>query len=360
MDNAKKPPIASDELRVLAGKMLRGMTVTIFHRLMQPDVAKAPSKYRSTTYTVDVPIPKTIEDAAIDEYVWLTPEDRPGDAEPFPEDGRNGCDQYEYSYVDISGDPDPEEPTKSRRTRPSVRGSSDRSSISGSRSEEKERVRAASREVAEDCTRWPEVLCTGNVALDAVNLEALIHYYQTTFGHLGGGTDLKKHIAGMLLTLNSDMEAVQSRSDLPNGKAWVRARHLVIAELDGYRSASLGFSQTFVRETKLAFQGDTIPMWQRDAHAQAISRMKLQTSGVDVRTLGKEKPPRDQQRRDPPKSEKTPAQTGAPTGGNPNGGAQTPSGRRRPAVRPPPSQQDREAQSRRDKARARGEDPEDF
>ena len=298
MDNATKPPLTPEELRVLGKKMLVGQTITVFFRLSQPDASIPAAKYTSVMYTVDVSMPKTVVNAAEDEYVWLSPEDRPHESEPFPEDGRHGCDLYEYSYVDISGDPEPEEPAKSRRVRPSQRGSSEGSTKSGS--EVRERVRADTREVAEDCARWPEVLCTGNEALDTVNLIGLIAYYEKTFGHLGGGGDLKKHIGNLLTTLSSDMEAVASRPDLPNSKSWVRARHLVISELDGYRSTALGFSAAFVRETKLAYQGDTIPVWQREAHAQAIGRMKLQTSGVDVRTLGQKKETREAPRRSPP------------------------------------------------------------
>ena len=257
MENATKPPIAMDDLRVLAKKMKVGMTVHLFFRKKHhSDVA---SVYKSATYRVDVSMPAIISDASVDEYAWLSPEERPDDSEPFPEDGLHGCDLYEYSYVDISGEPDPDPvDSKSRRCRPSQRGSTDRSSKSGDR-EPEVRLRAGSREVAEDCSMWSEVLCTDNEALNAVNLESMMSYFKTTFGGLGAGNaDLKKSIAVTLKSLGDDMEAVMSAPSLAKNKSWVRARHRFISELDGYRSASMGFSQTLVRETKLAYEGETI------------------------------------------------------------------------------------------------------
>ena len=106
MENATKPPIAMNDLRVLAKKMKVGMTVHLFFRKKHhSDVA---SVYKSATYRVDVSMPAIISDASVDEYAWLSPEERPDDSEPFPEDGLHGCDLYEYSYVDISGGPDPD------------------------------------------------------------------------------------------------------------------------------------------------------------------------------------------------------------------------------------------------------------
>ena len=133
-DNPSKPPLDASALLNLSKKLKKETSVVVFWRERDatPGAAKAP--YVRQDYLVDAPRRTVIVDSANDEHVWLSPKDRPDDAEPFPEDGRNENDHYEYSYVDVSGEPDAEPPVtkKATRTRPSSKARSETTDDGGS------------------------------------------------------------------------------------------------------------------------------------------------------------------------------------------------------------------------------------
>ena len=285
-DDPNYPVMGSTVLRAKATSMGKAHIVSLFWRLHSPTGPKDP--FIRANFIVDVPRKKTVVVPKDDEYVWLVPEHSNLDAEPFPQDGRHGCDTYEYSYVDISGEPEPDpEPVvavvkKTARTRPSMH-SLGRESDDGTASTTTSAltlasapvVRADTRLIAEDPVQWAGVLHTGDRALNVVNLGRLEDYYKATFGNLGADASQKEMVAHITQTLYEDMRAVMADASFIRGEYWVKARCRDIHKLSMLRNLKVGYPKELVREMNQAYEETTIPEWQRAIHTEACQRVKI-------------------------------------------------------------------------------------
>ena len=287
-DDPRHSILSPADLLAKAKTMLKDQLVTVFWRLR--DTTGPPAPFVRANFIVDCPRKKIIKDPKDDEYVWLIPEDNHDDCEPFPQDGRHDCDEYEYSYVDVTGEPaepEPEPPKKPARTRPSsvsqARGESERALDAVWPSPGVAPRRADTRLVAEDPAEWADVLHTGDRSLDIVNLRGLETYYSTTFGHLGVDATQKEMIALVIKTLSEDMEAVMTDPSFCTSQHWVKARCRSIHKLSMIRNAKVGYPKELVREMNQAYEETTIPEWQRVIHSEACQRVKITSWKPDTR-----------------------------------------------------------------------------
>ena len=277
-------------VRIKAASMCKGNLVSVFWRLRHPTGARTEPFVRAN-FVVETPRKKGVHlDPANDDYVWLIPENSNTEAEPFPQDGLHGCDTYEYSYVDVTGEPEPEpvpEPVvkKTARTRPAVaKDDVEDQSSSTSAPSVIIPVRADTRFIAEDPSQWAEVLHTGDTALNVVNLRGMESYYKTTFGHLGVDASQKEMVALVIQTLSEDMEAVMADVSFARSEHWVKARCRSIHKLSMLRNAKVGYPKELLKTMDRAYDEIAIPEWQRAIHSEACQQVKITSWKPDART----------------------------------------------------------------------------
>jgi len=276
-------------------------------------VAGSKGDYQATAYTVDLPPvqpprPGQEED---DNYAWLEPEDRPDDADAFPEDGKYDPVSYEYSLIEVEGGSVARgEPTK-RRTKPSTtsieRQSRDRESHDGSRGRSAHRdplenlktpdlsagltgdpMDADRPANAEDVTQWPKFLCHPDRVVAQTNFTTMVSYYRRQFGSerpggvCGNSREEKISTEDTLSRVFQAMRMLMKQRSIGDNSEWVRNTMKELSALDLKRDAANGCTKRFIdaKAQQYGFHAER-PPHQTEAIAKATAAVKAEAVMYD-------------------------------------------------------------------------------
>jgi len=308
-------PLTAAELQLRVGRMLPGMQGVLYYRVRATAanitkskstgkalVTEADTHYAKIEFVVDQAIkmnPVSDDDfyAFVQDEKTLPNDDGTYRTSAFPQDGERGCDLYEYSYVDVYGEPDKQEPPPflgkskvSTRSSYSSRASEspihyDNSRMPGGIAKKKKAV-PHEPEFAEDPQRWQEMVGRGiEEGLAQVNIGLIEACWKKEFGHLGKGPEHKAHVAEVLSDLSKVLRRLRSHPSDQEDPDWVHDQQLRFGFLDSLRCQKEGLPEHYVAALKRAYKLEKKPAYQQQAHLLAQAQLKVLQDKADPRII---------------------------------------------------------------------------